>query len=46
MIFRVIIGVLAILIDVAQMVKAYRNDNIAELLFWGILLVCVCISMN
>lgn len=46
MIFRVILGVLAILIDVAQMVKAYRNDNIAGLLFWGILLVCVCISMN
>mgnify|MGYP000143384425 CR=1 FL=1 len=44
--FRFIMGLVALLIDAAQMLKAYREHNTAGVLFWGILLVCVCISMN
>lgn len=44
--FRVIIGLVALLIDAAQMLKAYREHNIAGVLFWGILFLAVSIGMS
>lgn len=44
--FRVIIGLVALLIDATQMLKAYREHNTAGILFWGILLLTVSIGMS
>ena len=43
---RLVIGILAVLLDAVQMFREYKKRNITGVLFWGILLLGVVISMN
>lgn len=46
MTFRILIRILVILADSFMLLKKYKNDDLVGVVFWGILLTCVIISLN